>query len=339
MLFNHCISNPPYQHQSTSTNNTSVVKNIFHLFQHYADTYSDNSLLIYPFGRWFQQGGKGMKNFGTQHINNKHIYHVYHYETKGVFPNVNIGDDVCITHVSQAYDKLFFIYDDITIRKPGDSILPMEKKYITIVNKIFQMMSQYNLCSLTERKNPRTLYGIESTFVHNNKDKAIPTETTSRKPHCDDRVVRLLTNDKPGVSGRAHWYWIKLSDIPQGHEYIDTYHFVVKSAQYSNQEGIIDNGIIIPAGAAYGRSKVSIITVDTEEEITNFNTYIRTNFCKSLYKQSSGGGMTHICRFIPDLYDYTSDNTLIDWSKPIDKQIYNLCRFTQEEIDIIEHDA
>ena len=335
-LFTYTVSNPPYQEVRNGNSSNNVVINIFHRFQEYADFYSKNTVMIYPFGRWYQRGGKSLNNFGKQQLNDPRLARIYYYpqaEHK-IFDNANIQDGIGIV-IKDNNNHDHFTINNIIVNHPGDNILPLDNDYLPLVNKIRQVMHKHDLTPLSLRRKSRALYGIESDFVYKNPDKVILLDSTPN-PSLEE-PVKLLTNDKPGLSGRNKWYWIDKKDIPKGHEWISKYQFIITSAQFVTGNKQIENGLIIDNNSIHGRSKVSLISLDTESEINNFKKYINTNFSKKLYRQSLGSGLSFMCNFIPDLGDYSDNNTLIDWSKPLDPQLYELFDLSQEEIDLIEN--
>ena len=335
-LFTYTVSNPPYQEVRNGNSSNNVVINIFHKFQEYADFYSKNTVMIYPFGRWYQRGGKSLNNFGKQQLNDPRLARIYYYPQSEhkIFDNANIQDGVGIV-IKDNNNHDHFTINNIIVNHPGDNILPLDNDYLLLVNKIRQVMHKHDLSPLSLRRKSRALYGIESDFVYKNPDKVILLDSTTN-PSLEE-PVKLLTNDKPGLSGRNKWYWIDKKNIPKGHEWINKYQFIITSAQFVTGNKQIENGLIIDNNSIHGRSKVSLISLDTETEINNFKKYINTNFSKKLYRQSLGSGLSFMCNFIPDLGDYTDNNNLIDWSKPLDPQLYELFDLSQEEIEIIEN--
>ena len=78
---------------------------------------------------------------------------------------------------------------------------------------------------------------------------------------------------------------------------------------------------------------------DTESEAINFLKYQRSNFYQLLVNSNtrSHAGSAKVHSIVPDLGDYTDNNPDIDWSKPLDPQLYELFDLSQEEIDLIEN--
>ena len=334
-IFNYIISNPPYQQEITNNKKkNTTVKNIFHKFQESTQYYSDNTVMIYPFGRWYQRGGKGLNKFGKQQLNDPRLTQLYHYSPEHkIFDNADIQDGIGIV-IKDNTNHDYFTVNNTIVNHPRDNILPLDNDYLTLVNKIRQVMNKHNLTPLSLRKKTRILYGIESDFVYKNPDKVILLDSTTKPPL--EEPVKLLTNDKPGTRGRNKWYWIDKKDIPRGHEWINKYQFIIKSAQFLHDKKYINNGIILDNNSIHGRSKVSLISLNTEEEILNFRKYITTDFCQKLFRQSLGSGLSFMCNFIPDLGDYTTNNTLINWDKPLAPQLYELFELNQKEIKLLE---
>ena len=50
----------------------------------------------------------------------------------------------------------------------------------------------------------------------------------------------------------------------------------------------------------------------------------------------TGESLTALGKRVPDLMDYTNKNSLVDFSKSLDEQLYLLFEFNRDEIEYIE---
>ena len=67
-------------------------------------------------------------------------------------------------------------------------------------------------------------FGIESSFIEENPN------LYSLKPNQFKNPIRILTNDKAGSAGRAHWYYIDKSTIEKNTQLINQYKVAMPSA-------------------------------------------------------------------------------------------------------------
>ena len=129
-IFNYIISNPPYQQEITNNKKkNTTVKNIFHKFQESTQYYSDNTIMIYPFGRWYQRGGKGLNKFGKQQLNDPRLTQLYYYPPEHkIFDNADIQDGIGIV-IKDNTNHDYFTVNNTIVNHPGDNILPLDNDY------------------------------------------------------------------------------------------------------------------------------------------------------------------------------------------------------------------
>ena len=347
-LFDYCVSNPPYQMETkTNSDSSTAVKNIFQEFQEAGFNISSKTAMIYPGGRWFQQSGKGLKDFGKNLINNENLKSVDLYdknESKEFFPAAALTDGTSIVLL----DKSFKNNGHITINgekvsAPGDNILPMKVEYISLVDKIRKTNSKF----IKDSVSSRTLFSIESNEVETNPSDFISVKNSPLPPPSMKNPIKVLTNNKSGKAGRPEWFWMEKEKVKTGVDKIDRWKFTIKSAQFAHETTQLEKGVIVGSGEVHGRAKVTIADFGTKDEVLNFEKYMKTDFSKKLYLQSVSGGLTNICSFVPDVGDYTSNNPLFadDNSLPIGHEYKNLSledrlfkkfNLSDEEISLIK---
>lgn len=346
--FEAVVGNPPYQSEvkkSSETNGQNPRTNIFQHFQIQAEKMAQKySVLIFPGVRWIHQSGKGLKEFGKQLINSKNLKKIIFYpKSKDVFDCADISDGVSIVAIDKAKDSSNFDYEYITSENkisltqtnPNNDLLLINPKDLSIANKIKQFVTSYNLSFLHGSILSRSLFGIESDFIENNSSVA--------RKYVDGEAlganeIKVLTNDKAGPAGRSGWFVIDKSLITNNSNYIDEWQVVVSSAHPGGQEGRDNQISIIDNCSAFGRARVALKSFKTEEEAQNFYKYANCSIIKYAFLLSHES-LSSLAKFVPDLLDYTSNNTIIDLSKTteeINKQIYDKCRLTEEEISFIE---
>ena len=342
MKFDFVIGNPPYQLESDveTTNGQKPMKNIFHVFQMEADRIvNDGTVLIYPGGRWLQQSGKGVKTFGKNQLNDNKLQKVIMYsDAKQVFKDADIPDGVTIVLKNNSKDTNVFEYvyvedDKVTSYKltaPGEQIIPLNPKYLDLINKIRFGVGKNNLEYLSSSIFPRSLFGIESSFVERNPKAVTIYEGQTLKAN----EVKLLTNDKEGKAGRAKWYVTDKANIPRGTEFISKYKVVVSSANAGGQKR--DNQIeVLDNKSAFGRSRVALRMFDTLVEAQNFYKYCNSHFIRFAFLLTDEALGT-LGKLVPDFVDYSNEQKKINFSCDIDEQLYRIFGITKDEQKMIE---
>lgn len=340
--FDVVIGNPPYQEEtskSSKKNGQKSVKNIFQLFQEQADKVTGELIsLIYPGGRWIQQSGKGMKKFGLSQINDPHLKEVIFYpDANEIFDKVGIADGISIVvkDMNKTTTGFKYVYSksgetkSLNLDNPGEQILPLNPADLSMVAKISSFVKRYSLHYLHDAILPRSLFGIESSFVedHPNRIKPIKEDFDARK------YVKLLSNDKAGKAGRAKWFLADLDAIQKGREYISQYQVVVSSANAGGQKR--DNQIaIMDNHSAFGRSRVALRSFNTLGEAENFMKYCQSKVIKYTFLLTDEA-LSSLAKWVPDLLDYSSSNKIIDFNKNIDQQLCEFIGFNQEDFQYI----
>jgi len=342
MKFSYAIGNPPYQietAQKETNNGEKTSKRIFGDFQKTTETIANNTCLIYPAGGWILGGSKGLKEFGHNQINDKHLQALKVYkDATDVFPGVGIGDGISIVlkdlmRERESFDYWFIQNGQETYIKashPGDIPFVMDPKSTNIINKIIDFVSKNNLSYLNESILPRTIFGVESCFVEDNPDKVILYKDQELK----ENEIKLYANDKAGKAGRTTCYIIDRQYIPQGHKYIDLWKVIVSSANFTGSGRDRQLAILGPKNA-FGRSRICIKAFESEYEAQVFKRYLEADiirFCLLM----TGGALTVAGKLTPDLLDY-SKSSLFNLDDDFDKQFQEKLNLTKEEINYV-HD-
>ena len=346
MKFDLVVGNPPYQEESNSKSSSNAQKprtNIFQHFQEQAMSLTHNkTVLIYPGIRWIHQSGKGLKKFGYNLINNCNLERVSFYpNAKEIFDDTDIPDGVAIVVTNKNKKDSGFKYDYIVNNKsvslkqnnPGEDLLIINPKDIDIVEKIKQFVVKNNLTFLSSEILPRgdSLFGIDNDLIIKNKEKS---ELFNGQIIDYKNKIKVLTNDKPGPAGRTMWFVIDKDLIAKNVKYISEWQVVVSSAHPGGQDGRNNQLAIVDNHSAFGRARVALKSFETEKEASNFKKYINSKFVKYALLLTDEA-LTSLAKYVPNFKNYI-DNTIINFSEPIDVQLYQLIGLTEDEIKYIE---
>ena len=344
--FDVVIGNPPYQSESTEvvskSNNQKPVKNIFQYFQIEANLLAKYmTCLIYPGGRWIHRFGKGLQDFGFEQINDPALDKVIFFPlANNIFERVQLADGISIVIKRMGKNSHKFTYQfvknnevkSVVVNCPGENLLPLDPRDIEICEKIDSFVKMNQISYLHDSILPRSLFRIESNFVEENPDKVQPYY--AGKEYDKSSFIKLFTNDKAGKMGRAKWFLASKDVITSNIEYIGQWQVVVSSANAGGQKR--DNQIeIIDNNSAFGRSRVALKSFLTREEAENFFAYANTYLVKYAFLMTDES-LTSLGKRVPDILNYKYDNKIIDFSKDLDCQLYNLMGLNQENINYIE---
>jgi hypothetical protein len=344
MKFNAVVGNPPYQEETvvnSNSNGQNPRRNIFHYFQLQSMKLTDNkTVLIYPGIRWIHQSGKGLKQFGHELINDNRLETLIFYPNgKQVFPNTDLPDGISIVDINLNKTKSGFNYkfvnDNISLEieqsNPGDSLLVVNPSDNIISKKIDSFVEKHNLKYLHDSVLSRSLFGIESDFVDKNKTKIELFD--DNKKYDFNKKIKLLTNDKSGPAGRSKWFVADRNVISQNQELISQYQVVVSSAHPGGQDGRDNQLSIIDNNSVFGRARVALKSFKTLKEAENFYKYINSKIIKFAFLLTDEN-LSSLGKAVPDVLDYSS-NSIIDFTKDIDKQLIELLKITKEEYEYI----
>ena len=346
MKFNAVVGNPPYQEEvllaPTAINGQAPRTNVFQYFQIIADEISSGvTSLIYPAGRWIHRSGKGLASFGLEQINDKTLQKIDFYpDSQEFFQAVGLDDGLSIVLKNKNKNKPGFTYvyhcknilEEIFISPPGTDLIPLNPKDTIIFKKVSDFVEKNKLVYLHDRILPRSLFNIESSFVENNKDKV---RLYTADSILRETEIKLLTNDKAGSAGRTCWFVIDRDMIQVNTKFICEYQVVVSSAHPGGQSGRSNQIEIIDNKSAFGRSRVALGSFKTENEAKNFYDYCNTNIVKFMFLMTDES-LSSLGLKVPDIMDYSDNNQIVNFSKDLDKQLYNLIGLSASEIEYIE---
>lgn len=342
MKFDAVVGNPPYQEETakaqSATNGQAPRRNVFQYFQIASDSVTAGyTCLIYPGARWIHRSGKGMAQFGLNQINDRKLSRIDFYQnSRDIFRDVDIPDGLSIVFkdskkTTEGFEYVYHEGEDVTtihMDNPGEDLLPLNPKDNLIVNKISKYVVEHSLKYIHDRVHPRTLFGVESSFAVDNPE--LVTKYTGTEKIDYSKQVKLYVNDKAGSAGRTSWFITDSVNIPQGKEFIDMYKVIVSSAHPGGQDGRDNYLELLDNHSVFGRSRVALGTFTTKEEAENFYKYCKTLFVRFLFLMTDES-LTSLGKRVPDLMDYSYNNTLLDFTKELDPQLFDMFGITSSE--------
>lgn len=337
MKFSAVVGNPPYQivvAQKDTKNGQKRSSSIFHHFQNVSDKLGTYTSLIYPGARWIHRAGKGLDQFGRTQINDPHLKLLVFFPDAGdIFPDVAIADGLSIvmkdmTKTSSGFEYIYSHNGENTKVEavpPGENLFILNPKNYPIGQKLEEAIHKYS--SLHDSILSQKLFSIESDFVERNSH--LVREYKDGDQIDPSTEIKLFTNDKAGKSGRCRWYVAPRSVIVTGTQYLNKWKVIVSSAnaggqKRSNQISIADNL------TAFGRARIALKTFETKEEAENFLKYATSDLIRFAFLLTDES-LTSLAKRVPDIMDYSSKNTLVDFEKDVDKQLYKLFGITERE--------
>lgn len=329
MKINAIVGNPPYQEvvaQKETTNGQKRSSSIFQHFQTISDRLGRYTSLIYPGARWIHRSGKGLEQFGLSQINDPHLCFLKFFpDSTDVFKEVGIADGLSIVMKdtqkgSGGFKYIYSIHGkDIIVNanNPKEDLFPLNPLDNEIVSCLDTIIARYKC--LHDSVLSQKLFSIESDFVERNP--TLVREYNDGDYFDPKSEIKLFTNDKAGKSGRARWYIANKEVLTTGLEHLSKWKVIVSSAnaggqKRSNQIAIVDNH------SAFGRSRVALKTLATEQEAKNFFKYATSEIIRFAFLLTDES-LTSLAKKVPDLLDYSDENGIIDYNDDVNTQ---LCR-------------
>ena len=325
MKFNAVVGNPPYQETGGSGGtNDSPVYQLFAMSAEQIDP--DYISLIMP-ARWFSGGRENLLGEFRRHmLENRHLSKMYVYpEAREIFPTVEIKSGLCYYLHDNSYDgNCHYVliengkrieYDrdlrsaDVLIRNPIlAGIVNKVKKYdpaAVTVDTIFSGDTPFNIGTKPEesKKYPIKLY------------------ETNEEPHS----TIVLYYDK----GHRKTAYVDKTKITKNTQDIDSVKvFIPKAGGSGNDPQVLGKPVVFPSNSVCSQTFI-YAAFKTEEEATNFVSYLRTKFLRAVVSsvKISQDALSSVYRFVP-MQDYSHP-----WH---DTDLYEKYNLTQKEIDFIE---
>ena len=319
MKFDVVIGNPPYHMEDGGNGKSS--QNIYHKFVAQAKRLDARYLVMIIPSRWFI-GGKGLKNFREEMLNDKHIKKLVDFEnSKDVFPGVDVPGGVCYFLRDKFYEGDCEVVNNIkneTIsskRKLNDfDIFIRRKDSISIIKKVEKWREDSNLNSLSKVVSVRKPFGL-------------PTNYKPRENGTDCYFIKSIGKKF------AH-----TEDINAGGAYLNKWKVLLPKAPIAGQTDFSrpvkfyhnNNVIIAEPGACCTESWIIANAFNSKKEALNFRSYLFTKTFRFLLLQSviSQDVTRENFRFIPALKKYENEIS--------DDHLKKLWNITDEEWTLID---
>lgn len=324
--FDAIVGNPPYQEGR---------RTIFQYFQLIADNMSPSySCLIYPGKRWMHMSGKGVETFGRDLIEDKKLKELLYYpNATDIFPGIGVDDGVAVVLKEYGANHETIDYSYITIdkgiekenkktrkRTTPKEIFVLNPDDIPVTEKIYDFVKNNHLCFLHESVTEQKYFGIESNYIETNQSELKEYKDGMK---LNKNEIKVLTNDKAGSGGRTGLYIFDKQIVTKHQDNIKKWKVVVSSAHPGGQNKRNNYLEILDTKTAFGRARVALKFFDTKKEAENFQKYVKSYFVRYTLLLSDEA-LTSFAKLTPDFKDYSDSMTLLDFSKNIDDQLFNL---------------
>lgn len=263
MLFDYCVSNPPYQKKTIqdSTGRTHYTK-CYNEFQHYATTTCAHTLMIYPSG-WVNSLHTG---YGAE-IRTMHLHHVFLYDGTHVFNKaIASGYPVGIIHTDSNHNGNIYVNNHIN--------------NITSTRWIYDQW----LADTLHDTHGEPTYSFHTEFLSDiSSIQSSNLHVLSQQDNYDD--VLIYVKNKPGTQADADWRWITYEEALKyfNEDDIDSYTVSIPNSffkQYRLIRNILDDSTlrfgytIFPPGFVHGNTYRKITSCATAQEAEKLVEYL-----------------------------------------------------------------
>lgn len=323
MLFNYCVSNPPYQLDNQSANaSRRSTTDIFPDYQMFANHISENTIMIYP-ATWQKSVIVG---FGEYLVNHGMSYS-YYYNSDDVFPNIQSGFPLSIVRCGKYCEPYISINDSIKLDRASKVWIDSpEKELLYFLTKDYPKLTS-GAVSLNKLKN---VQDSKVSFSSSAKDFSDP--------------VKIYIKRKPGVQADASDYYMERHDYQKFELFegsLDGYKVAIQSRTVGRthlfndliRSGKVLNARIFEPDYGFANTYVELGRFSSLREAENFKKYVNSRFF--LYLTSFDYSCSGYATFVPDLKNYSDNNSQVDWSKDITSIIQDYFNISDEYVDII----
>ena len=325
--FGAIIGNPPYQvtvKEATNGNNKNAI-DIYQYFQNLALELSNKTCMLYP-AKEFQRGKKNTTESNLVYLR------IYNGSNKNGEKHIINEDSIFGDTVRRIPgDVGVFVYDKRTKNKKivyqnksidrVELILPVITELIPLALKLSKFAGTFEFSSIKKV--------CESNFVENNNEYVL-NKDVDRKKVAPSGYTKVLTNNKGGSGGEAHWYYIKTNKLDRLFE--KKYKLVLSSA-YPNESFMNpDNIELLNDDEFFGRTKLAIYDDVSKKKVQCCKKYLSTKFARTICLMTPYSFLY----YLPNFNDIYKD---FDWSKSIediDEQLFKKYKISEEEKAFIE---
>ena len=349
MKFNSIIGNPPYQEikaTEKSSTNSAFASALYPSFIDLSLNLTPDYISLITPSRWMTKQGQGISNEWVDKMIKCNQYVCIHDfpNANDCFENVEIKGGINYFLIKTAYSgKCAFTTHtqglDVTntdyLDPIGSGIVVRDQNAMSIINKIVEVEGNYFIeKSFSSLVSPKHYFDRNELLNSNWKGYS--------KYKDDEHCIKYYLNKNLEECGYG---WVKLSDIPKGHETISLCKIYIPMA------GGTGNDAQILGMPFYGEPQsvcsYTYLVIGYDKELHNFSeseckniiSYIKTKFFRYMVsvKKKTQNTTRDLFQFVP-IQDF-SDKSDIDWTKDVDNintQLYlkyNLGIFEQEYIE------
>lgn len=322
--FDYAISNPPYQTETQSVKSSRrTTSDIFPNFQICSTFIADKTIMIYP-ATWQKDINVKLGQF----LKNNGLKSSEYFNSNNLFPEIRSGYPLSIVIVEKGFEKEILINK---IKRPrNETVWVDSEKKALILDKIQHFPILTNGATHLSK-----LSNIQDSGLEFFED-----------PDSFIEPVSVYIKKKPGVQSDGGYYYTEKEPLEKLLIYpksLNEYKVSIQSSPIGRMRifnELLDNRT--PLGAKvfgineiHSQTWIQLKTFDNIEEAENFAKYVNS-FVFQLLTSFDYSRKT-FASHVPDLKDYTNNNPNIDFSQPIDEQLYKLFKLTNDEINIIEN--
>lgn len=320
--FGAVVGNPPYQliTKKATKGNNAMTKDIYNEFKNLSLSLSTSSVLLYP-AKEYQRGAKKLTDKNLKYLR---IYNGSNKRGEKNIPNEpsifgdsvrRIPGDVGVFYLDKNYNSNYIEYQNMKIEKT-DKILPVRREFVKLAYKLKENAGTFKMGKIRK--------ACESSFVENNP-KYVLGEVKNRKSEVPKGYSKVLTNNIAGSGGKANWYYIKTDKLDSIQPSV--YKVVIGSAYPNESLKNLNNIEILEKNEMFGRTKVSIYSSESINDVNNFILFLKTSFGKTVTHMTP----LKVFYYMPN-FDKLKNS--IDWTKSIDEideQLFNKYNLTEDE--------
>ena len=333
--FGAVIGNPPYQEKLIGTSD----KQIYNLFMEIGYYISDLAVFISP-GKFLFNAGKTPKKWNFKMLNDKHLKVMrYESDAKKFFPDIALSSSIVITvrDTKRISHPIINFYPDKITREIVDKVTNY-KGFEPITNIIY-LQSKFNTKKLFE-DNPqfKEIIGTERRLITSILQKNLSVFNVS--PSKDS--VKIYGNDNKGILTSK--YINKIYIDSEQHNLKGWKVIIAATNGAAGNLGnenprIIGEPKIIEKNSGFTQTFISIGDYETKGEIESLNQYIKTKFARFMI-----GTLKATQRLNKEVFSNLplqnfTENSDIDWSKPIDnidEKLFDKYKLSEEEKEHIK---
>jgi len=328
MKFNAIVGNPPYQISDSGNAASDAAMPIYHKFVEQAIKVKPSFISMIMPSKWMV-GGRGLQNFRSNMMQDKHFRVLYDYEDPfECFPGVHIDGGVCYFLRDESYDgNVMYHYkpqdgETISVLRPLKSssadIIIRDMRRESIIEKVSHHTS------FSEIVSARKPFEIGTDLF--NCPENYPKFKLSMSPFDNSTLIYGVKGTKGGAK-RVSGY-IDTNAITRNRDWIGKYKLLISKA-YSSDAIIPPDFICSAPGSICTETFLVIGPFNNSAELENCLTYSKTNFFRILLFFGRGTMQVSrdVFRFVP----------LQDWSKSwTDSELYAKYGFSRSEINYID---